>query len=335
MGERPGRRQTDRDSYSYLFETFYNLIHTILVGYQCESYRLMFEESRRLFSDFRDVLANDETWIFSLNHDLYVELLAMDLKIPITYGDSREISFPLNNLPVHPTVRLSCSRREDLAIDNPAWFSDSFGVNLVRLHGGLTEFEYQDGTLICNPVLRDKSPQDAMADLATVEAMGHYGWRGRIPSGRDRTITGPNGALDILRRAILTGGRKYSKTTDDKPGEEKLRLFSDVLATIDELTIIGYGFGDAHINNRISNAMVLNRKLSLNNVNPSHRRWIDLFNQFPHGTRLRSATAGAAEWMSYARTGKWDDDQMRSLKMRATLREEVKARVRRQLLVKS
>ena len=62
---------------------------------------------------------------------------------------------------------------------------------------------------------------------------------------------------------MLTGGAKYSETTNEKEGEEKLKIFSETLQKTKELTIIGYGFGDSHINNRILNAMVLNENLRI------------------------------------------------------------------------
>jgi hypothetical protein len=55
---------------------------------------------------------------------------------------------------------------------------------------------------------------------------------------------------------MLTGGRKYSGTSKIKDGEEKLQILDSILRGLDELTVIGYGFGDEHINFRLSNAML-------------------------------------------------------------------------------
>jgi hypothetical protein len=69
--------------------------------------------------------------------------------------------------------------------------------------------------------------------------MGYYSRNQKVPSGRDRTITGPDGTLDILSRTIRTGAKKFSKTINFRKGEEELKLFADVLKQLDELTVIG------------------------------------------------------------------------------------------------
>jgi len=168
-----------------------------------------------------------------------------------------------------------------------------------------------------------------MSEFGRIERMGYYHRDERVPDGGDhRVITGPDGTLDIIGRSMLTGGRKYSRTTNDKPGEEKLRLFADVLKEIDELTIIGYSFGDAHVNNRISNAMVINQRLKLLIVDPVSRPWHASIEQFDYASRLRKVSASAAVWMTWARSGEsWDTEQMEALKRNPPQRAEIQRQV--------
>jgi hypothetical protein len=81
--------------------------------------------------------------------------------------------------------------------------------------------------------------------------------------GQDRAISDLSGKFDIISKSTLTGGRKYSGTSKVKEGEEKLQILDGVLSGLDELTSIGYGFGDEHVNFRLSNAMLLNPKLRI------------------------------------------------------------------------
>jgi hypothetical protein len=168
---------------------------------------------------------------------------------------------------------------------------------------------------------------ELMLDFETIESMGYYYQGQRISSGKDRTITGLDGKLDIVKRALLTGGRKYTKTTDVKKGEEKLKIFHDVLVKLDELTIIGYRFGDLHINYRISNAMVLNPGLKLRLVDPVSRPWPDFLQQFDYDLRIRKAHCGAAQWMAYVGDEKWDQAQIKALKESESVRVDIKRRV--------
>jgi hypothetical protein len=325
----PFRDTADQDSHHYLFGVFYELLYMILVAYQATSYLLLYPHNRPCFSGLTNLLSagDKETWIFSLNHDLYAECLAIDFGIPITYGDTEEISFPLSNLKRQDQVCFSCSPREKLP-ESPGWFRGRPGINLVRLHGGLGELEYKNGALLCNPKLNHRTSVELIREFQRIEAMGYYSIAGRVPSGKDRVVTGPDGSLDVVCRTIRTGGRKYSKTTNFKKGEEKLKLLDDVLREADELTIIGYAFGDYHINSRILNAMVLNPRLRTTIVDPAARYGRpDFLQQFDYDQRIVTASCGAAQWMGWVGEKKWDAEQASTLKKGAAIREVVKQAV--------
>ncbi len=327
LGDLPQKTQPDKDSYHFLFDFFYGILYKILVAYQRESYKTLYALNKPWFSNLCNLFSTRETWVFSLNHDLYLECLAIDLGIPITYGDLEKITFPVSNLELNRKVQLSCLQRDQLSVDAAGWIKGRKGVNLVRLHGGFSEFEYQDSTLICNQSLERSGSMALMLDFEMIESMGYYHLGRRIPSGKDKIITGLDGTLDIVKRALLTGGRKYSKTTNVKKGEEKLKIFSDVLIELDELTIIGYSFGDSHINSRISNAMVLNPGLTLRSVDPESRPWPGFLQQFDYDLRIRKAHCGAAQWMAYLGDEQWDQAQIKALKESESVRTDLKRKV--------
>jgi hypothetical protein len=161
--------------------------------------------------------------------------------------------------------------------------------------------------------------------------MGYFHNGVQVPSGRDRVITDLNGDLDIICQSMLTGGSKYSLTTNEKPGEEKLQIFSKTLSHLDELTIIGYGFGDKHVNNRLINAMVLNESLTLVIVDPIHRPVPEFLEQFNYKDRIRTAQCGAAHWMEYTNTKKWNSVQIEELKANAHFRAKIKENITRKI----
>ena len=149
--------------------------------------------------------------------------------------------------------------------------------------------------------------------------------------GQDRAISDLSGKFGIISKSMLTGGRKYSGTSKVKEGEEKLQILDGVLSGLDELTIIGYGFGDEHINFRLSNAMLLNPKLRIMIVDP-YRKDIPLcLRQFDYDGRVRRASCSAAQWMEYRDTGVWNQVQMKTLKENEHLRTEVRKIVEAQL----
>jgi hypothetical protein len=149
----PAKTQSDRDSFHYLFEFLYELIYVVLVAYQRHSYEVLYPLNRPWFAKFEDLLSAEETWIFSLNHDLYVECLAIDFGIPVTYGDTNHVRLPISNIVPSDQIHLTCLSRESLSGDTAKWMKGCRGINLVRLHGGFAELQYKDNSLICNPSL--------------------------------------------------------------------------------------------------------------------------------------------------------------------------------------
>ncbi len=328
LGDIAGATQSDRDSYHYLFSFFYGLIHQLLTKYQLVSYREMYARNLPNFSQLENLLnATEETWVFTLNHDIYFECLAIDLGIPITYGDTDEIAFPLSNLHLSELVLLSSCPRQGLEIHGSGWIRNKKGVNLVRLHGGLCELEYRDSEMLCNPRLAQPTSMALISEFERIESMAFFVNGKPVSSGRDRIITGRDGDLDVIRRSVLTGGRKYSTTTTPKKGEEKLALLSAALGTIDELTVIGYGFRDRHVNYRVSNAMVMNEAMKIKIVDPVGPRCPEVLEQFDYGDRIRGGQCGAPHWMPFAKDQKWDSAQLERLRTNVALRANVRKKV--------
>lgn len=328
LGNQPSKSQSDRDSYHYLFGIYYEIIHQILTLFQLESYQQIYSKNHQWFSGLKNILSkNDETWAFTLNHDLYLECLAIDLNIPITFGDSNFISFPIDNLNMKDQIQFSYSNRDSITYDSEGFIRNKFGINLVKLHGGLSELHYKDKKLICNQILKIPSSHHLIENFKKIDRMAHYANGQRIPSGRDRVITNSDGELDIICKSMLTGGNKYSLTTNVKAGEEKLQLMDKALEEAEEVTIIGYGFGDKHVNYRISNAMVRNASLKLRIVDPISKPKPEFLQQFDYDLRLRGATCGAPHWMDYSNTEKWNKDQIDNLKRNESIRGKIKSKV--------
>ncbi|QGZ55085.1 hypothetical protein [Paraburkholderia acidiphila] len=331
LAGQPGKPQTDKDSHHFVFGVFYEIIHTILSVYQAASYEILYAKNLEWFSKLSNLLSDNETWVFSLNHDLFFEFLSIDLKIPVTYGDMERIDFPVSNIEMHNVVPLSYAQRKDYKIGSEGFFKGRLGVNLVKLHGSLTELEYKDGSMICNPLLTVRSSFDLMETFRKVERMGYYVQNRRVPSGRDRAVTNSKGELDIICKSMLTGGKKYSTTVNEKAGEEKLKVFDDVLRQIDQLTIIGYGFGDRHVNFRLSNAMARYDNLTIQIVDPARNKAPEFLQPFDYDGKIKLAMCGAAHWMDYCKSNSWDSKQIEALKENSKYRTEIKKSVQKTL----
>ena len=219
------------------------MIHTILSLYQEASYAVLYRKNRNCFSALKTFLSDEETWVLSLNHDLDFEFLALDFDIPITYGDDHELEFPISNLELSKRIQFTCTEREGWSEQHPGFSNGKRGFNLIKLHGGLSEFTYQDGALLCNLQLEKLSSLELAQNYLFYRRMAYYENGEPILMGQDRAISDLSGKFDIISKSMLTGGSKFSGTLKVKDGEEKLQILASVLSGLDELTVIGYGFG--------------------------------------------------------------------------------------------
>jgi len=325
--------QPERDSYHCLFDYFYRIIHTILDLYQEVSYAVLYGKNKDCFSALKTFLSDEETWVLSLNHDLNFEFLALDFGIPVTYGDDHELEFPLSNLQLNRRIPFTYTERKGWSASHAGFLKGMRGFNLVKLHGGLSEFTYQDCSLLCNLRLNHSSSLQLAQSYISYRQMAFYENGEPIVMGQDRAISDLAGRFDIISKSMLTGGRKYSGTSKVKEGEEKLQILDAVLAELDELTIIGYGFADEHINFRLSNAMLLNSKLRIMIVDPYRTETPLCLRQFDYDARVRRASASAPQWMEYRATGVWNQSQRKTLKDNEHFRAEIKEFVESKLKV--
>jgi hypothetical protein len=326
LARRPTGSQSDRDSAHYFSAVLYERIHEILSAYQAASYDILYPKNFRWHANLGNLLSGQETWAFTLNHDLFLECLALDLKIPISYGDVASKEFPVSNLEMHERVRFSCIDRSQYTTASAGFLRDQPGINLVKLHGGLSEHDYDDNKTICNLDLTGKSSQELMGEYAKVARMAYYENGVAAAAAKDRFVTNLEGKCDVLGKAMLTGGHKYSTTANPKEGEEKLALFDHALGELDQLTVIGYGFGDKHVNFRLSHAMARREGLSIRIVDPHRHALPEFLEPFDYKSRVRSAVCGATLWMDYSKSNRWDAAHMESLKENASLREVVRMR---------
>ncbi|BDA78567.1 hypothetical protein LPTSP3_g14970 [Leptospira kobayashii] len=327
----PRKTQSDKDSYYYLFSSLYKIIHHIFCFYQIASYQVLYPVNSKFYANFRDILNEKETWVFSLNHDNFIEMLCSDLQIPLTYGDSNRIEFPIDNRSLDKKIKLTFSYRENLSLKNSKFFSEKFGINLIKLHGGLSELEYQDKKKLCNIDIDGKSSHEIFEEFLKIDEMAYYQNGKRIPSGKDMVITNSYGELDIISKSMLTGGKKYSKTLKIQKGEEKLSLFNDVLNNTTELLILGYGFGDKHINFRIADQLAKNSNFSIRIIDPVKTKIPESFEAYDYDNRIKRAFCGAPVWFDYSKTEKWNSLQINELKKTTQYRSEIKEIVRKKL----
>lgn len=257
----------------YFISILYDTIYNFFLSFHISKYPI-YSIMKSTYSFLKDYLSkNEETWILSLNHDLMIEFLALDYNIPLKFGACLEQNYLLDNEEnKDKIITFNKLSRDDYEIDKMDFFRNQYGINLIKLHGGLNEFSFGDNgnfnygkNLLYTSFKNCKHSEDYNLLIHQINNDMTYYVNGKnIPIMKE--IAAPyvdKDSFELLRKSMLTGGRKFSPTLGDDSGTS-MYLFREVLSRIDSLDIIGYGFNDIHINDRIDQAMILNPNLKLN-----------------------------------------------------------------------
>ncbi|NFS06505.1 hypothetical protein FDE99_01760 [Clostridium botulinum] len=315
-------------SYQFVYGIFRDILCQLFYMYHVYNYPI-YEINKQFYKDFNSMVGDEPLWVMTLNHDLLIEFLCMDNNIPISFGSTGEVQFPISNLDFSSCVRFGSVKRDNLNISDMDFILDGRGINIVKLHGALNEYSYDDDKEIIHiNVTNKEKPIDYLNKVSKVMHEMKY-----FVNGRSITVDGEiaasdmDGELQFLRTSIKTGGYKYSKTLNPKPGEEKLVLLDQILNSLDEVTIVGYSFCDRHINTRLYNAMLKNENLKVWVINPSSSK-SELFEPFDYNLRVRGIECCTPEWLNYMANENWSMENDEILKFMREKRGNIEIKFR-------
>ena len=298
----------------YFISILYDAIYYFFLHFHSKSYDL-YNLMKSTYSPFINYLSNEEeTWILSLNHDLIIEFLALDYNIPIKLGASTIQNYLLDNEKNRDKIiHFYKLCRDDYDINKMDFFNSQRGINLIKMHGGLNEFSFGDNgnynygkNLLYVNLGNCKNSEEYHSLIQNINNKMTYYVNGKnVPIMKE--IAAPyidKDSFELLRKSMLTGGRKFSSKLGDDSGTAMF-LLRQVLLKVDSVDIVGYGFNDVHINDRIDEAMILNQNLKLN------ISLYDYLSKLPHcierhncNNRIKlSYGFGTPEWFYLQTTG--------------------------------
>lgn len=237
-------------------------------------------------------------WIFSLNHDVYVEMIGADLGIDVRCGytgssttllasDGKERVFD----------RLT---REQIAAGHLDFGPPTRrGVNLVKLHGSLDVFGYDDDLKTFLRV-RPASLSGAgwLAAIESAEMDMHALHEGQPYKVINEICTrDATGEIQFLHRTPVAGMLKFDRQLTYNAPVELLHYFARKLDDFDTLVVIGYGWGDAHINGPVETWLARRPEARVVVVNPGGLPPA----MSPISTRCAVIKLSAAEYLSRQR----------------------------------
>src|SRR5271165_1163268 len=148
---RPGQRQGEQ--YHSMYIRMVEIVYLLLYHRQVKNISYI---SRGLppyqgLEGFVD--QSKPTWVFSLNHDLTIELLAQHCNIPLRDGFWPESNISIQGNRDKKTVNYLTAdilSENDLSGSNLHLFKlGEPGVNLIKIHGALDVFAMRDGLDLC------------------------------------------------------------------------------------------------------------------------------------------------------------------------------------------
>lgn len=318
-------------SYQYALSKFEEVLTEMLYMYHVHNFHI-YENCKQFYKEFDKFIGDEPLWIMTLNHDLFIEFLCLDSGIPIKFGAVSNTNFPISNDDFSNLVEFGVNDRANLKLESMDYLKFGKGANILKLHGALNEYTYDDNNKIAYVSLYETDkPMEYLKRVSKVMHKMEYKVNGNsMRLGKELAISDMTGELQFLRHTIKTGGNKFSKTINPKSGEEKMVLFEQILDTLDEITIVGYSFCDYHIDTRLYNAMLKNENLKVWIIDPTGGK-NERFDPFDYNLRVRGMQCCTPEWLNYFANENWDIENLEILNSYRNDRNEIDEELRNKI----
>lgn len=234
-------------------------VHILLQEIQIKSFHRMMEKFQEC-NGLLDLVNNHKLVnIFSLNHDVMMEELCNYYHINFKDGFRKNIRHNYNLISKFKVATQHEFTEHKLDFFTP---NDS-GINLFKLHGALDFFAIEDKEKYLK--VDSSSFGGCLASMVKIEQHSlNYCRRLKTNRGVNELIVEDDtGEMQFLRRSLLSGGHKFKKRFDQIAPIGLFEEFKFRIEDSQELVIIGYGFGDEHVNDVIYNWLDSGKELKV------------------------------------------------------------------------
>ncbi|KPX53320.1 hypothetical protein LCH33_003677 [Pseudomonas amygdali] len=259
--------------YSWLVEIIYFKLY--FKHLQGSSFIL---DHLNLYSGIRHLYEkNRPLWVFSLNHDSVVEMLAKQFSIPLFSGFKvSDMRLPRRDSQGGLVGYIQTETIDKHTLDNGAMNFPNppeKGIYLLKIHGALDVFTYNNGDDLLKLVPDGEAPEGVIAVLKAANEELVY-VHPRAPGGKLKALNeilykDLDGEMQFLRRTLLSGAQKFSETGSQVLPKSMLKHFRANIRFLEKLICIGYGFGDNHVNDVLKEWLALSSTRSIEIVSPN------------------------------------------------------------------
>ena len=205
-------------------------------------------------------------WVFSLNHDMNIEIIANDNNIKIKNGFNSEYLLKYkfkNNI---SEINCDYLSRADITKNKLDFYKPGEeGINLLKLHGSLDIFAKGDEKSYLKLKPEASSFQGILNPLKRINTDAHY-TPNKVHVINQITYLDENDEIQFLQRSILTGAYKFENP--QVAPIEFLKAFESNILSCDNFYVIGYSFSDLHINSVLKNWLSFSNKRNMFIVDP-------------------------------------------------------------------
>jgi len=207
------------------------------------------KDARRLFGIAALARTAKPLWVFSLNHDMFVEMMAAEFRVVLNTG-FEETFLTIPTTPGQRGVRARVMSADEINQNRWRFLAPGDdGINLLKIHGSLdmfAAFRSPDDLLRIEPEL-DKGAAGVLAPLRLLNE--HVGANLPFHFTNGLVYEDAGGALQFLKRSIVSGVFKFiPERSEQVLPPAWMNWFRNYLAQVNTLAVVGYGLGDIHIN---------------------------------------------------------------------------------------
>lgn len=299
------RQRTAQQEYHGLYSWIVELVYRLLLYRQVNN-GAFFDRHLPLYDGLGALASGDAPlWIFSLNHDLIIEAVAARLGLPLYCGFGPEtVTLPRRRGMGEKfgEIRAEVIREHGLEkgcmnFPNPL----KPGIYLLKVHGSLDIFTFNDGKDMIRLLPEKPGAEGVFETLRDANTDLFYyapGW----PDGTSRAkgineiiYADDAGEMQFLRRSLLAGAYKFDARANQYLPKSMMKHFKQNLNFVSDLVAIGYGFGDAHINQAVREWLEFSTDRRLEIVAPGIA---ELRHDFLHVARQITLTdSGCADYL--------------------------------------
>ncbi len=247
VGELEQLYLSDKRKNSFVYPFIIQLVDCIQILFveeQNNTLKLLSEKIKDYYGIKNILKEQGVTNIFSLNHDIVFEEIFDFYNIPYKDGfyNCKSKYENISNFKSISADQLSSGELNFFE-------EDETGFNLVKLHGSIDIFAAEDKKLFLKSYGDGKSVGSHLTEIIKIEEHNIDMMKeNRVRTTNELCVYDSDNEIQFLRRSLLTGAHKFQYRFEQIAPIALFEIFKRKINSINELIVIGYSFGDSHIN---------------------------------------------------------------------------------------